>query len=251
MNNTLPKPGTHPAITTANMVVYEAESGSLCVAVPLKILGAEVEWSGKATVTLITADGVIKERAIADMKTIFGDDAAFPASLQDVEPGVHPFDAVCEITNDYVPSGQTEAVETFRVKYINIPGGSAKMPEAMDRKELLTKYGSKFKALSKSKPAVKTPAAQAAAKPAPTKAAAPARAASSGPPSRKSTAAVARTCTQEECWNAFADLRGEDRANASEAMQQEFFDAQDAVREGANGEFTIQEWGTIATALGV
>jgi hypothetical protein len=239
------------------MVVYETEKGALCVAIPVEIMGSEVAWRGKHTATLAKQDGTLMARGIQDLKTIFGWDGIDPFALQDIEVGAHEFEIVGE-HQEYTPPGDdAQPVMTFKIVFMNPPGGSSKMPamlEGNDAKAIRTKYASKFKALSGGKSAPATAAKKPTAKveedepELPAKKSAPAKPASSGPPSRKSTGAVSRTSTQEEVWTAFAAAHeGEDEAE----LGKQYWEAVEEVAPDANGELTIQQWGEVAVKLEV
>ena len=256
----LPKAGTHTALLNAAPVPYEAESGAFCLAMPVKLTNSEVEWSGKHTLTLVKSDGTPMTRSADTLKQIFGWDGKLE-SLFDLCESEAILEMPFEIVGEHKvlppkaddPEGESKTI--FSSVYMNPIGGSAKMPEAADRKSMLAKYGSKFKAISGG--AAKPAAAKAAAAPA-TKAAAPAKAASapaakaavSGPPGRKSTAAVPRTSTQDEVWAAIvaANPDLDDTAQA-----QAYYDAIEAVVEGGSadpGSLTLQNWGQIMTNIG-
>ena len=256
MSKTLLAAGTYPAKTNAKMVVYEADSGSLCVAVPLNALSpdGEIIWSGKTTITLGKSDGTLMTKAIENLKKCFpewgGQD---PFALEEIEPGVNDLSIVGE-HETYTPRATDEdpdpqPVETFKVKWLNPPGGSgAAMKEPLDeasRKKVLTKWGGKFKA-GGSAPAAKTvaPAAKPAATTAP-----PAKKAPPTPPSRKPAAkAATRSSSQEEVWTL---LKKANEDETDEALAEKFYAAQDEVAPGANGEMTAEQWGEVADKLGV
>ncbi len=243
----IPNPGTYPAQTAGAMVVYETENGALCVAIPVKITGGtEVAWQGKHTVTLGKSDGTVQTKSIATLKKVFGWDGVNPFELEDLDTTAMEFEIVGE-HQAYTPAGETEEVMTFKIQWLNPVGGSTNMPEKIDRKAALTKWGSKFKALSGTvaKPAAAKPAAPAAKSP-------PAKPAVSGPPGRKATAAMARTSTQEEVWNGLvAANEGADEAD----LGQKYYDACDEVEAGSSADPSLLDtpakWGQVADKLGI
>ena len=258
MSRNIPNAGTYPAKTSGQMVVYETEKGALCVAIPIQIMGSDVAWRGKHTFTLAKQDGTLMTRGIQDLKTIFGWDGLDPFALQDIEVGVNEFEIVGE-HQEYTPPGDdAQPVMTFKIIFMNPPGGSSKMPamlEGNDAKAIRTKYASKFKALSGGKAASASAAKKPAAKveedepelPA-AKKGAPAKPASAGPPSRKSTAAVARTSSQEEVWTALvAANEGADEGK----LGTRYWAAAEEVAPDANGELDPKQWGEVAEKLEV
>jgi len=255
---TLPAPGLCHVTTNGKMVVYEAESGSLCVAIPCELLESEVAWAGKYTATLVKSDGTVQRRTVETLKAIFGWDGLDPFALEEIEPGTVNFEGTGE-HSQYTPEGETEPVATYKLQWINPPGGSAKMPEPIsDRKSVLAKYGSKFKALAGSGATSKTTTTKAAATatkqtqaelpgtPQPTK-----KAAAGGPPGRRGAAPAKapRSMTCEEVWDAY--VKANPTAAEDQKLQDKFYEAQDAVRPGANSEMTNEEWGQVADNLGL
>ena len=255
MSELLPA-GKYPAKTNAKMVVYEADSGSLCVAVPLNALSPDggTLWSGKTTITLGKSDGTLMTKAIDNLKKCFPDwDKANPFGLEEIEAGQHDLEIVGD-HEDYTPKATDEEpdpqpIQVFKVKWLNPPGGSgATMKEPLgadDRKKVLTKWGGKFKAVA-GKPAVATPTAKAVPVAAPAKAA-PAAKGAPTPPSRK-PAAKARTSSAEESWSLLKKANPEDDDNA---LAEKYYATQDEVAPGANGELTPEQWGEVVNKLGL
>lgn len=251
MSQNLLAPGTYPAKTSAKMVVYEADSGSLCVAVPIVALDAEGNqlWSGKTTICLGKADGTLMTKSIENLKRCFGWDGKDPFALEEIEAGANELEIVGE-HEEYTPKSTDEnpdpqPVLVFKIKWLNPPsGGGAAMKEPLgadERKKVLTKWGSKFKAMAG------TPAAKPAAKSAP---AVPAKKAPPTPPSRgKAPAkAAARTSSQEEVWTLLKSANAEE---SDDTLAEKYYAAQDEVAPGANGELTAEQWGEVATKLGL
>jgi hypothetical protein len=232
------------------MVVYSTDNGALCVAIPVSLVTEEVSWTGKHTVTLGKQDGTLQTKRIDELKRIFGWDGIDFKALEEIDPeNEMPFEVVGE-HSEYQPEGEPEPITTFKIVFMNPPGGSTKMPEALDdtgKKQLFAKWGSKLKAHSGGKAAAPAPAAKAApAKPTP-----PAKPASGGPPSRKSTSVTARTSSQDEVWAALVEANGgEDKADA-EALGPMFYGAQDELFPGKDGNLTPAQWGAVADKLGV
>lgn len=260
---TLPNPGTYTARRNASMVLQEAESGALLLWIPYALCSSEISYIDRHMLVLGKKDGTLSDKSVKTLKKIWPDwDGLDPFALEEIpipegnEPEFELGD--CYHDNSYVPEGQSEPVIQFRAEWLNPLGGSQNIPTpipAEDRKALLTKWGSKFKALSsgrsgaaapaKATPAAAKPAAKAAAAPA------PAKAASSGPPSRRGSPAVgghSRTATQEEVWDALNKANPD--ADADE-LADKFYGAQDEVRADANGNLTPAEWGQVLDKLGL
>lgn len=268
--------GTYPAKvyrpesseTNSGLVIKETKEGALTVQIPVIIEFEDgSDWKGKGTVTLVKRDGTPMTRAIESLVAIFGwQDVNNFFELEDLDASGAEFEVVI-IHDDWIPDGETQPIKVAKVQWINEIGASAKMPQPVaDRKKLLTKYGSKFKAVATARPAAKPAAAKAKPAPEPEaaveakpeevkptpakKGGAPARPApkSAGPPSRKSTSATARTCTQEEVWDLLCEANPDDD---DKALGAKYYAAQDKLFPGANGDLTLQQWGEVANELGV
>lgn len=263
MSKLIPAAGTYPARINGQAVVYETEKGAVCVALPVSLVGSDPAWSGKHTMTIVKQDGTIQQRSIETLKAVFPEwDGVDPFWLEDNDLTNYDLEVVGEHEN-YTRPGEAEERVTFKIQWLNTPGGGggAKMPqrmEAKDRKALLTKFGSKFKALSggASKPA--TAAAPKAAAPTPTPAAqpakaAPAKSAAGGPPGRKAgspaVGGLPRSSSQEEVWTA---LTNRDPDKSPDEHATDFYNAIDGVKPGSDGsDLSPAEWGAVATALGL
>ena len=271
MSKALPQAGNYQARRPAPSITTETQGGALCVYLPVELLQGDVRWSGKAIICIAKSDGTPMTKNIENLRKVFpawepggqmvNDENGNPRGglfgIDDLplnEPGVAEFDIVGEI-EPYQSDANSDPVDVFKVQWVNPLGGSTSMPEPADRKAIMTKWGSKIKAALYTKPApakTATKAAPAAAKPAATPAAKPA---TSGPPSRKpagsATSASARTATMEEAWSALrASVPVADKDDTALA-DEVFYPAQDAIREGAKGELTIQEWGAVLNHLGL
>lgn len=237
----IPNPGTYPAQTAGTMVVYETENGALCVAIPVKITGGtEVAWQGKHTVTLAKSDGTLQKKSIDTMKKVFGWDGVNPFDLEDLDTAEMNFEIVGE-HSAFTPAGETEEVITFKIQWLNPVGGSTNMPEKIDRKTALAKWGSKFKAIS---------GGTATAKPAVKPAAAPAKPVVAGPPGRGKAEAKkeVRTSTGEDVWAKLVE--GNPKEDES-VLGEKYYAAQYKVAPDANGELTPEQWGEVLTELGL
>ena len=253
----LPNEGSHSAKLNGQIVVYETPAGALCLAIPVR-LDSDVAWAGKSTQTLVKQDGTVNTRCYDDMKRIFGDP---------MEPGnpIYRFEDVAEtplaeiegaaeiafdVTIEHRQSEATddrEPVTYASIKWLNPSGGGVKMPEPVSRKDVLAKYGSKFKALSGGAKAKTTPAAaakavvsQPAAKATPPKAAAPA--AKSPPGKRKADDPLAPTASQDEAWGALV-------AKASELTEDNqgavWYAEIEKMFPGKTGDLSLKEYGAL------
>ena len=245
----LPQPGSYRAQQNGTVIIRQEESGSLMAYIPCLI--PAVNFALVHNLTLGAKDGTPQTKNIAALKSVFPDwdmdalaDIEMPAEGADVPQ----FDlADCYHDDSYTPEGAEGPVIQFRAKWFNPVGGGRKQPMTADeRKAALARWKSKFKAVSTAKPAAV--AAKTQAKPA-----APAiKPAMSGPPGRKSTAAVARTSSQEEVWTALVAANGGDEG---EETVNKYYVACDAVVEGSSADPSLLDtpakWGKVAEELGV
>lgn len=266
----LPNPGTYLARRHAQTVTRDADSGALCVYIPVVLLNSEVQWQGKAIITIGKSDGTLQTKQIKSLnksfpawnpaENIFGiDDLPLIEDTNAAE-----FEVVGEIES-FTPrptedEPNPEPIEVFKIQWVNPIGGSTNMPEpTADRKALAAKWGSKMKAsfggktVAPAKTATATPAATKAA--APAKTAAPAKAAAGGPPGRKTgsqTSVTPRTSSQEEVWSALRASVSADEV-PDDALAEKYYAALEAVREGFSQscEGSPQDWGKVLEQLGL
>lgn len=243
MSKVLPAAGTYPAKTNGKMVVYETQSGALCVAVPVVLTG--VDWSGKTTITIAKKDGTLQTRSIDNMKQIFGWDGANPFDLEDMETAEIAFTIVGEHEN-YIPEGKSEEVTVFKIKWINPINAGAQMPQPVqDRKAVLSKWGSKFKAIatpSKANPVKKVVPVEddddgdIAPVPVPVKVIAP-----------RPVAKAPRVSSGEEIWTKLCEKHN---GLPEDQIGEIYYAPQDELFNGRN-DLSPVEWGQVADKLGI
>lgn len=254
MSRNLPQPGDYQARRYDAIVVREEESGSLMAYIPCLLIGSEpADFKFTHALCLGSKDGVVQQRNIETLKTIFPDwDGLDPFGLEEIPlpEGEEPeFDlGDCFHDDSYTPEGSGAPVIQFKAQWLNPLGGGRPKKEPMteaEKKQARTKWAGKFKAIS-GKPAPKnSPAPHNTAKPA-VKSSAPAR---NAPPARGGKAASeARTSTQEEVWEG---LKSKFPKEKDDKLAEKFYAAQDEVSPDANGELTAEQWGEVATNLGI
>ena len=240
----IPNAGTYAAALAGPMVVYYPESGSTCVAIPVKLLSGDVQWQGKHTITLENAQGEQKEKAKETLAAIFeGWDKQNPFWLEDQDFSTVEFEVVGE-HEAYTPPGETEEVMTFKIKWINPKGGSTKMPEKIDRTAWLAAHGAKWKAAAGgSKPAT---SAKAAAKPAATT-----KPKSPGPSSRPPgpPAAAAKTSSLQECWDKLLAVHNPDNDKSEAEIGTIWWAELAKVKPNSGGQLTDEQWGQVMSNL--
>jgi hypothetical protein len=153
--------GKYPVEVTGQLIVYETGDGALCVAVPLAITETENNpaWEGKTTITLVKKDGTVMTKSWDNLKKCFAWDGQDPFWLmyenpEDEASAPRDFSALFETEKlsaimeqeEFTPENG-EPYTISKVKFLNPPGGFANMPAPADRKSVLAKYASKFRAL--------------------------------------------------------------------------------------------------------
>lgn len=209
MSQQIPQPGTYQGKVNGAVVVYEAESGALCLAIPVILTNSDVAWHGKHTMVLVKKDGEVVSRSMQTLKEVFpGFDGVDPFWLTEQDLGEVVFDLVC-VHEEFTPqptenNPDPQPVMAFKTQWLNAPGGGSRMPDMADRKAILAKYGNKFRALAGGKPAAKPSAAASA--PAKAAEAPAAKAPAKAPPTKGGPPAKAKaakpTATVEEAWAA-------------------------------------------------
>lgn len=262
---TLPPAGTFLARRNGATVTKEADSGALCLYIPVILLSAHVSWQGKHVMTIGKSSGELQLRTIDNLRKVFPDwnPAENIFGIDDIPLPEDPQAAEFEVVGDlemFTPQPSEhdqnpEERQIWKIQWLNPIGGAANMPEPVsDRKAVAAKWGSKLKAVAGgTKPAATKAAAPKPATPAaePTPAPAPAkRPAASGPPSRKSnaTSVTPRTSSDTEVWDALNVAYPNDN---SDELSQRYWGAADEVAPNANGTLTPAQWGEVATKLGV
>ena len=246
----LPNAGTHRARLGGQIVIYETGEGALCAAIPVAIQGEGWVWTGKHTATIVKKDGTIQTKTVDTLKQVFGWDGLDPFWLMDADLSQAEFDVVGE-HEEYTPD-EGEPRMQFKIKWLNAPGASGmRMPEAADRKSVLAKFGTQFRALSGAKPAA---AAKPKATPKQEGEAEPELPAAPTPPKKGSPPAAKKapgktaggqppTATMEEAWQALCTAN----PKMSEDKQGELWYAKlDEMFPGVQpADLSIQQWGQV------
>jgi len=223
----LPPPGDYVAKLNGRIVVYEAETGALCAALPCAISqGPHAGFTSKATVVLVKSDGTVLANALDNLKAVFGWDGLDPFVLMDSDyPDIEFKLADCK-HDDY--DGRTN----FKPGWVNPLGGGMKMPEPADRRTVLAKYQSKFRALAGGTPISAPSAAAKTTAPPPAKKTAPPPPPQTGP-----------TATMEEAWGALCEAN---QGQPEEKLHKVWFAEIERQFPGkTNSDLTPHEWGKV------
>lgn len=250
----IPNAGTYRAKTgNTKLVVYEADTGSLCCALPVVLIESEIAWSGKTTLTLGKSDGTLNTRTIENLHRIFPAWDGDPFKLDELNTAENEFEVVCQ-HETFQDKTTGEDRTGFKVQWVNPLFGTANMPEKLapdEVKSLKAKWASKFKAIAKpTSPAAKTTPA------------APAEKAETKTPSRKAPVVGKknRTSSPEEVMELLIKKHYPGDDGATEDQQQELGDkfywpTIDKVMGEKNfndiNKVSPEQWGDIANKLGL
>lgn len=176
--------------------VYESEKGALVLALVHQLDGGGEIKSYHA---LTTRDGAINTRGVEDLKKWSGWDGCDPYWFMDTDLSGTAVELVVE--NE---PGFNDPSKLFpKVKWVNPPGGGAGggLRDPSDRKSVLAKYGSKFRAVAGPQPATRRQAAPGGERP-PTRYTAPTL-----PPQVPAAAPVRKAAaTQSSAWARLNEL---------------------------------------------
>lgn len=136
--------GTYRAVTRDISVYLRGENERLTAALRLECEGKDLvhrEW-------LELNDGTISDKTIRRMRACF---PKWDGSIETLEQGFCVKDEEVDITIENEQDREDPEKWWTRVRYMDPPGGAsgaAAMPAAEDRASLVSKYGSRFRALA-------------------------------------------------------------------------------------------------------
>jgi hypothetical protein len=188
----LPEVGKYTAKLAGKIIIAEgAEQEGLQAFMPVEVCDGEQTGARITAIrTIVSKAGAVQINEVEKLKEIFGIDGTLNSifALMDSD---HP-DVRFEID---VQDEEYQGAVKRKVKWVNsLGGGGMKMPEPADRRSVLTKYGSKFRALAGGAP-VKPATPPATPKPV-------------TPPKPKAPPVpqTGPVSTMEECWEEFNKL---------------------------------------------
>jgi hypothetical protein len=240
----IPQEGKYNCKLNGQMVIYEAQTGSLCAAVPCVMLDSGFTF--KHTMTLVTRDGTIQTRTTDTLKEVFGWDGVDPFWLMDASEDGGALRAIeFEIVGG--PETGDKGGQYFKSQWLNPVGGGMKTPPAADRRSVLAKYGSKFAALAGAggqrtedggrKAAGKMPAPPAGRMPA----------ATPPPMAPRDARATMPTATMEEAWAALNEAQS---GKPAELVEKLWFDTIARLFPNkSNTDLKPHEWGKLKAAF--
>jgi hypothetical protein len=152
------EPGTYVARSVGQSVYESPKTGALVLCLNCEVVDEAASGTSlKAYQTLVKGDGELMTKSIENMKQVFGWDGTDPAWFMDADLTGVNFKVVVEDETVTADDGVTKTYS--KVKWVNPIDGTpgAAMPGNADKKSILNKYGSKFRALAGGTP-VKKPA---------------------------------------------------------------------------------------------
>jgi hypothetical protein len=259
------KAGTHRGTLAGQVIIYEGEKGAVMAVMPFIIPHDEGNWTGPARIVLVKNDGTVQTRQVDVLKKLFNWDGqieslpkayfrwdgeeAFPIP----EDVAIEADLAC-VYEEYTPP-EGEPRQVFKISWVNVPGESGfRMPEPADRKSVLAKFGSKFRALSEGSKPVAAALKNQPAQPPARKSGSASTSKSSGHPAdgkkdpAENTSVHARTGTQEEAWAFLGkcrpDVLEEDKLGEIwYAMIEELYPGKES------SDLSIQEFGVLMNTI--
>lgn len=214
--------GTYPATLTGSASIYEKqETGSLSAVIEVMCEGHRFTVYN----TLYSPANGVSTKTIENLRKIFPEwdgqiDSLYTLLVENQQSFMErEVDVVIE-------NEMYKDKESTKVKYLNAKGGgSGAIPQAVDKASMLTKYGSKFRAVSGGAPAKK-----------PAVAAAPAK-----PKTAPAPAAKVADSTQEIVWEAVCKKHA---GKSDDEINMEWFALiKSAVGKDAGDELTPQDYG--------
>ena len=229
--------GTYRARPKSASVYESPKSGALVLA-----LVHELDGGGeiKSYHTLALADGEIRPREIESLKKWSGWDGSDPYWFMDT--GLTGLEVELVVENE---PGFNDPTKVFpKVKWVNPCGGGngGGLPEAADRRAVLAKYGSKFRAVAGGVPLAARAPAKPAAQAAPP---APARRNLVAPALPPQPAARKAAATQTGAWNRLNELAGAMRREEIEAA---WFECVDGTGMDQS-DMTAEGWAQVTAAI--
>ncbi len=205
----------YPARPTGAASVYEKDNGNLVLCMEIDVQGENLRYF---TAIATEKDGV-NVRTVDRLKEMFGWDGIDPFWF--VDSGAEYAEKECVATIEMRPGRNGDRFFP-NIKFLDPPGGGGDgMPASGNRSALLSKYGSKFRAIAGGTPAKAAPPTQKTLPQSPP------------PPPAK----PARKSDQLECWTKYCEAGGtEDKWFATLA---------EAVPGVDQGDLTPAQWGVV------
>ncbi len=233
---------SYPARRNGQIAVsMNPETKSLMVYIPFALCG--MEFSGVQSINIGTKAGVLNEVALQNLREIFNWQTENPFDLQRL-PQPESQDAEFTLADcfidSYTPKGKTDAIESYKFRWLNKLGGGIKVSTDDEESEAMKVWGAKFNfAPSTPKAEKKSAAKTAPSRKVPTKTAAK-------EPRKSSAEEVMELLIKKHYPN----------GDATDDQQQKlgddfYFPAQDKLFGQNVSAETPEQWGQVANELGL
>lgn len=235
----LPEIGIHVAKPVGKIVIAERAVGQdgLQAFIPCEVCEGEHAGSRITAIrTIVSKEGAVQMNEVEKLKEIFGivADSADPNAILNGIFGLMDADQGEKRFEIDVQDEEYNGKVSRKVKWINpLGGGGMKMPEPADRRSVLQKYGSKFRAIAGGTPVNKPAARPAVATP--------------PKPKTPPVPQTGPTSTMEECWEIFCKEKPE--GTAQEQLEKEWFALQKSEIGKDDNNLTPHEWGKLKGKL--
>lgn len=234
--------GVYGAIVRDISVYLRGESERLTAALRLECEGKELvhrEW-------LELNDGTISDKTIKRMRECFPD---WDGGIESLEQGFCVQDVEVEVTIENEQDRDDPEKWWTRVRYMDPPGsggGTAALPEKVNRATLVSKYGARFRALAGGVPAGGEKKSSVTSQQSSVKSAPPAGA-PVGPPVKAEP--TAEPSSLEACWEALCDKHPDE---LREQVSKRWFKLlEQAVPGKDQADFAPEDWGDVMAEIGV
>lgn len=230
----LPEVGKYTAKLAGKIIIAEgAEQEGLQAFMPVEVCDGEQTGARITAIrTIVSKAGAVQINEVEKLKEIFGIDGTLDSifALMDSD---HP-DVRFEID---VQDEEYQGAVKRKVKWVNsLGGGGMKMPEPADRRSVLTKYGSKFRALAGGAPVRASSLATSPLANTPKPPVTPPK------PKAPPVPQTGPTSTMEECWEEFNKRYA---GTAEDELHKLWFETQTQLVGKSDNNLTPHEWGKI------
>jgi hypothetical protein len=235
--------GTYKALVRDISVYLRGENERLTGAFRLDCEGKELvhrEW-------LELNDGTISDKTIRRLRDCF---TGWDGSIEMLEQGFCVQDVEVDVTIENERDRDDPEKWWTRVRYMDPPGGaggSAAMPQAEQRATLVSKYGSRFRALAGGTPAKPGAVSSGGAEAKPKTVAAGEKSVAPPPPQAApepvQSKVMGETSTLEECWEAVCKKHPDE---LREQVSERWFAMLAQVAPGKDqADFGPEDWGAV------
>lgn len=238
----------YPARRSGQIAVsMNPETKSLMVYIPFALCG--IEFSGTQSICIGTKDGTLQEVALQNLHDIFNWQTENPFDLQRLpqsEGQEAEFTLAECFIDSYTPKGKTDAIQSYKFRWLNKVGGTTKVSTEDEEAAALEVWGKKFSSAPSTPKSEKKSTSKPEGKPA---AKAPAR--------KLPTNTAAKEVRKETAESVMTLLAKKHEADESDgdAMQklgdEFFFPAQDKLFGVGVSAETPEQWGQVANELGL